>query len=179
MTNRAAAAIVACLAGACSDLPSSLPTSPTETSQPAVTSVPPGPGLVVRTERWALELRILDVAGTECTDQTLHAPRSVELIVEVRDTGRMTLFLHHEASGPPHAQWTGWMLEGGIEASGAVYSGLPCSGATEEPDGAPSTLTGYFSADGSSFEAMEIRRYTGRAAGEIVYYVTWTGARSG
>lgn len=179
MGNRVAAAFVACLAGACSDLPSTLPTSPTEVSQPATMSVPPGPGRVVRTERWALELRVQDVAGIECTDQTLHAARAVELAVEVRDTGRLTLSLHHDTSPTSHAEWTGWMLEGGLEASGAVYDGLPCSGAADEPDGAPSTLTGSFSADGDRFTAMEIRRYMGREEGEIVYYLAWTAERVG
>lgn len=173
MCRHALAAIAIGLTVACTDLPSNLPTAPSRLVEPVATTPPPGPGRVVRTEQWLLELDVVDLTGAECPDDSLRVHRSVWLTVEVRDTGEVALSYRPDVSAAPTAEWQGWLRDSGVEASGTVFDDLPCSGYASSADGAPSTLTGYFSPDARTFSAMEIRRYIGGEDGDIVYYVSW------
>ena len=159
----------------CSDGPRLSPTSPTVMTLTAPTNVPPG-GLV-RTEHWQLELALRDVAGAAC-DEAIGTTRLQDLWMDIHENGTIAMHYDHRLGTMGHAaDWTGWTLDQGFEGSGAAYEGMPCSGADDEPSGAPSTLTGYFSADRGTFTALEIRRYMGRANGEIVYYLEWNARR--
>lgn len=174
-----AVALLAILAVGCSDMQRvSLPTGPSELN-PSAASVPPSSGRLLRTERWHLDLTIRDVAGVECGDAVGNL-RSVDLATDLHDDGTIAMYYDDPSWPAAHAgEWTGWTLENGFEGSGMAYEGMPCSGADTEPSGAPSTLTGYFSADRTTFTANEVRRYMGRPDGEIVYYVEWRARRVG
>ena len=177
--RKAAAAFCACLATACSQLPDVLPTSPTTVGGPVQTAGPLPAGRVLRTEIWTLDLSIRDVAGADCPPEVLGPPRRLDLRVDIRDDGSLSLYYDTKSWTADHAAaWTGWRLEDGFEAAGVAFEGLPCSGADTEPDGAPSTLTGAFSADERTLTAVEVRRYMGRDAGEVLYYLDWDARAS-
>jgi len=170
-----AVALLISLALGCSDAQRLSPTGPTVMTQPTPTVA--SPAAVVRTEQWQLDLTVRDVAGAEC-DEAIGTTRRQDLWMDVHDDGTIALHYDHRPGQTGHAaDWTGWTLDQAFEGSGAAYEGMPCSGADEEPSGAPSTLTGYFSADRHTFTGLEIRRYMGRADGEIVYYLEWKAER--
>jgi hypothetical protein len=177
--RKSAAALCACLAAACSQVPDVMPTSPTAVGGSVQAAGPLPAGRVLRTEVWTLELSVRDVAGVDCPPEVLGPPRRLDLRVDVRDDGSLSLYYDTESWTPDHAAaWTGWRLEDGFEGAGVAFEGLPCSGANTEPDGAPTTLTGVFSPDGLTFTAVEVRRYLGRHAGEVLYYLDWRAAKS-
>lgn len=170
-----AVALLISLALGCSDARRLSPTSPTVMTLPAATGVPAG--RLVRSEPWQLELTLRDVAGAEC-DEAIGTTRLQDLWMDIFDNGTITMHYDQRAGPTGHAaDWTAWTLDQSLEGSGAAYEGMPCSGADDEPSGAPSTLTGYFSADRRTFTGLEIRRYMGRADGEIVYYLEWKARR--
>jgi hypothetical protein len=123
-------------------------------------------------------LTIRTVLGTACDAEVTGPPRVVDLGMEFWDNGAVTMHYDFWGSSTGYAAvWAAWTLSEGVEGSGLAYEGLPCSGAEFEPSGAPTTLTGYFSATGQAFSAIEVRRYMGRAEGEIVYYLEWKAER--
>jgi hypothetical protein len=165
------AALVAILAVACGGLDrSSLPTAP---STVAASST----GGAVRIERWSLTLKIRDVLGTDC-DVALDGTRVVDLRIEFDEGGAVAMRYSQPAREfVDAAAVTGFTLETGYEGAGLAYEGLPCSGAALELEGAPTTLTGYFSDDRRTFSGVEVRRYMGRPQGEIVYHLEWQAER--
>jgi hypothetical protein len=178
MAVLAAALLVALAVSGCSERARALmPTGPTPGPSTA-----PGTGStlrLLRTELWNLELSVQGVFGAGDCDAASTPTRNTLLRMEFFDNATVALSYDHPDSPSDHAaDWTGWVLEGGLEGSGTAYEGLPCSGAELEPSGAPTTLTGYFGADGQTFSAIEVRRYMGRADGEIVYHLEWRAAKS-
>jgi hypothetical protein len=173
MPKIAAAMVLVVLSIACSgDPPSSLLTGPTPLAPGAASTSP------LRTEEWRLELRIRAVLGAECEESVVGGTRSVDLEMQFAEDGTVAMrYAHPLRPGSAGAGVRGWTLEGGFEGSGLAYEGLPCSGASFEFGGAPTTLTGYFSDDGRSFSGVEVRRYLGRPAGEIVYHLEWRASR--
>jgi len=166
MLHAALALLLAATAAACAaSAPSGLPTAPTA-------------GARGRTEVWQLALTVRTVLGTDCDHPALGATRLVELQMDFADDGTVTMRYGHP--GRPSvdaASLTGWTLDDGFEGAGVAYEGLPCSGAALELAGAPTTLTGYFSADGRTFEGVEVRRYLNRPMGDIVYHLEWRAAQ--
>jgi hypothetical protein len=159
--------LVAILGVACTGIDrSSLPTAPSALGASSA-------GGSVRIEHWTLTLKIRDVMGIEC-DVTLDGTRSVDLRVEFAEGGTVAMrYSQPTREFADAAAVTGWTIAGGFEGAGVAYEGLPCSGAAQEPTGAPTTLTGYFSDDNRTFQGVEVRRYMGRPDGDIVYHVEW------
>jgi hypothetical protein len=178
MTALAAALVCALAAGACSEHGRTMiPTS--ATPSPGVTG-PGGSVGTLRVEQWSLEVRIRTVLGAGDCDASGEPVRAVPLGIAHRADGTVAVYYDRDDWPAGHvADWTGWVVEHGFEGTGTAYEGLPCSGTELEPAGAPSTLTGYFSGDGRMFTAVEVRRYLGRDAGEIVYHLEWTAERVG
>ena len=165
------AALVAVMAVACGGIDrSSWPTAPSTLDTGSTAAA-------VRIEHWSLTLKIRDVMGTDC-DAALDGTRLVDLRIEFAEDGTVAMrYSQPSREFADAATVKGWTLEGGFEGAGLAYEGLPCSGAALELAGAPTTLTGYFSGDGTTFSGVEVRRYMGRPQGDIVYYVEWEAVK--
>ena len=173
MSPMPAALVLGLTAAACSgpEMPD-VPTAPS-----AVESVVSGSG-AARTEQWRLDLTIREVFGIECGHQDIGQTREVDLQMSFSDDGTVSMrYGLPQRMSPDAAEVSGWTLDGGFEGSGVAYEGLPCSGRALELAGAPTTLTGYFNDDRSTFTGVEVRRYLNRPGGDIVYHVEWSATR--
>ncbi len=162
----------------CSDLRSSMPTSPTSTGAAFAVAFPIPTGRIVRTERWTLELTMREVYGAGECDPGIGTTRRVPLDIEFRDNDAVAMQIESDASpADRQAQWMGWIHGRGVEATGLAFGTLPCADAEASVAGTLTLLTGYFSPDGQAFDGTEMRRHASPAAGELVYYFSWRAHR--
>ena len=179
--NAAALLPLLFIVAGCTETPHALlPTSPTPTPPAATVGPVPDPeARLLERQEWQLRMTVREVDGALVCDLNPGATREVALGMDVYENQAIVLYYHRATSPePPQAHWTGWRHGQAYEGTGVSFEAMSCGGA-RRAEGSPTTLTGYFSADGQTFSAAEARRLPLPGGGETVYYVDWVATRVG